>query len=246
MKIRNAVLLAILVVYLIASTSYLIHFQLKSPRQKIVVGRVIDGDTFVTNEGVTIRLLNINTPEKGESGSEEAKSFLKQFENKTVEIELLKEDKYHRTLARIYGPEYINLEIVEKGLAKKFLVDNSELSAFSKAESSAVSQNKGMWSKSSYFSCISVKVNPQEESASIRNKCTKIDITGWKVKDESRKEYKFEHFSLGGVNLHSKEGVDNATDLFWGNKDNIWNNDRDTLYLLDSEGKIVSYYPYGY
>ena len=45
-----------------------------------MISRVIDGDTVELEDGRTIRLLNINTPEKGRPFSDEATDFLKEYE----------------------------------------------------------------------------------------------------------------------------------------------------------------------
>ena len=81
------------------------------------VSRVIDGDTIETNLG-TVRLLGINTPEKGKPGYETAKQFLEQIENKTVELLRDSEDvdKYNRLLRYVhYQGSFVNLEILENG-----------------------------------------------------------------------------------------------------------------------------------
>ncbi|MEM4271300.1 MAG: endonuclease, partial [Candidatus Pacearchaeota archaeon] len=66
------------------------------------------------------------------------------------------------------------------------------------------------------------------------------------IKDESRKIYTFKNITFSSINLHSTIGEDNSTDLFWNSKTDIWNNDRDTLYLFDNEGGIAHYEKYGY
>ncbi|MFH1802619.1 MAG: hypothetical protein ABH864_04155 [archaeon] len=66
------------------------------------------------------------------------------------------------------------------------------------------------------------------------------------VADESRKSYKFPDIVISEVNLHSSKGSDNETDLFWNNEGSIWNNDRDTIYIFDSEGLLVHHNSYGY
>jgi len=48
------------------------------------------------------------------------------------------------------------------------------------------------------------------------------------------------------IALHSGSGIDNSTDLFWNLNSAVWNNDRDSLYLFDSDGRIVHYETYGY
>jgi micrococcal nuclease len=71
-------------------------------------------------------------------------------------------------------------------------------------------------------------------------------VNGWTIKDESRKTYTFGNRSLGEIKINSLPGTDNSTDIYWNSEINIWNNDRDSLYLFDSEGNIVHYESYGY
>jgi len=67
-----------------------------------VVSRVIDGDTIELNDGTTVRLIGIDTPEKGQCGFEEAKQELSLFVL-NEEVVLLPgarddQDKYGRLL----------------------------------------------------------------------------------------------------------------------------------------------------
>ena len=83
-----------------------------------VVERVIDGDTIIVG-GESVRLLGINSPERGEQGFEEAKEFLEMILlGKKVELEfgIPKYDKYNRALAYVHRDgANVNLELVEEG-----------------------------------------------------------------------------------------------------------------------------------
>ncbi|MBU0761189.1 MAG: thermonuclease family protein, partial [Nanoarchaeota archaeon] len=217
-----------------------------SAYRTITISRVIDGDTFKDSTGTSFRLLNINAPEKSEPGYEEAKKFLALFENKTVEIQELAPDKYGRTLARVFAPEYLNLKLVEQGLAKKFLVEDDELKLFSQTEANAIENQKGIWKKSQHFNCLQTKIQAEKETVEIKSLCGEVNIKDWTITDESRKKYKFPDIDLSEVILHTGEGKDNETDLFWQSKQNIWNNDRDTAYIFDKEQALVHYDCYGY
>lgn len=245
MNKKHSLLFALMISGLVFSIFYLPH-RSASNRETVFVSRVIDGDTLALEDGRRIRLLNINTPEKGEYGSDLSSAYLKSFENKSVQIDVVGEDRYQRTLARIYSPEYLNLKIVSSGLAVKFLVSESETKEFAQAEESAIENSLGIWKKSEYFGCISTNIDYKKEIVAIKNSCSPINISLWKIRDESRKSYLFPGILLGSINLHSKNGTDNSTDLFWQSQTNIWNDNRDTLYLLDSENKIVHYHYYGY
>jgi micrococcal nuclease len=85
------------------------------------VERVIDGDTFVLEGGVRVRLLGVNTPETkhprrpveplGPEASEFTKSHI---ENRLITLRFDRErrDRYHRVLAYVYvGERFLNEEI---------------------------------------------------------------------------------------------------------------------------------------
>lgn len=244
MKSSQAFALALLVTLIVVGNFY--FFDSSKKTKSVIMKRAIDGDTFETSDGTTIRLLNINTPEKNQKGYLEAKKFLSKFESKSVELEITGTDKYGRVLAKMFAPDYINLEIIKEGLGKKFLVDESELQDFRKAESAAIENSKGLWEHSEYYGCFSSDIKFKEEILSVRNSCSPVSVENWILADESRKQYKFRDISLGIIRLHTKNGEDNKTDLFWNSAQDVWNNNRDTLYLFDSSGKIVHFNSYGY
>lgn len=247
MKTRYAFLFAILITGLIASNVYIFnHIFNSSPLEEVFISRIIDGDTLVLADNRTIRLANINAPEKDSPLSEKATAFLKSFENSSVNIEFLGLDKYGRYLARIYAPSYLNLELVSQGLASKFLVEEDELKKFSKAEQQAIDSNKGIWKKSDYFGCFSSEIKEKDEIVILKNNCKNIGMINWQLKDESRKIYNFKNISFSMIVIHSSEGDDNSTDIFWDYGSDIWNNDRDSLYLFDNQGRLAHYESYGY
>jgi endonuclease YncB( thermonuclease family) len=243
---RYALLFAILLAGLIISNAYIFtSFSVKDSREKVTISRIVDGDTLKLSDGRTVRLLNINSPEKGTRGANLSAEFLRKFENKTIDIDITGTDKYQRILARIYAPDYLNLAIVEQGLASKFLVQESELSDFAKAEAYAIENSLGIWKKSEYSNCFTISIDAEGEEAAINNACPEINLKNWLLKDESRKIYKFTNISFEKITLHSGSGTSNSTDLFWG-EETVWNNDRDSAYLFDSEGGLAGYETYGY
>ncbi len=254
MNKKYAFILALLITILLANTFFIFNFQSqKSSKETKILARVIDGDTIKTSDGQTVRLLNINAPEKGTLNAELSKQFLEKFLNKSIQLEITGYDKYKRLLARVYAPapqqDYLNLALVKFGLSSKFLVDKSELSEFANAEESAIGQGIGIWNHSAYFNCFKSKIFSKEEKVILESTCGQINLNGWYLKDESRKTYYFKNLSLGRairLAIHSNEGKDNSTDIFWNSKTDIWNNDCDSLYLFDSGGNIAHYETYGY
>lgn len=243
---KYAFLLALLITLLIAVNLSLFTGNVIKEREYAKISRIIDGDTLELEDGRKLRLLNINSPEKSSLHYKEAMNYLSPLLNKTIELETVDTDKYGRTLARIYIPEYLNFELVKQGLANKFLVEESELNEFSEAEESAINAEKGIWKHSSFYNCFSTYIDEKNEKITLINKCNKLNISNWILKDESRQQYEFKELQLAEITLHSNVGKDNETDIFWNSKTNIWNNDRDTLYLFDKEGNIAHFHSYGY
>lgn len=248
---KYSLIIAILITGLLASSLFIISSISKNAdkRSSITVARVIDGDTIETSDGRTLRLLNINSPEKNSPPHILSKNYLSSFVNKSLEMEISGSDKYHRLLVRLYSPEYINKDLVENGLVSKFLVSGSELKSFAQAEEKAISEGKGIWSHSSYYGCFSTQINKNEEFVVIENQCPTINMNHWMLKDESRKTYIFRNITIEksmSLTLFTSEGKDDGKDIFWNSNTNIWNNDRDTLYLFDNQGKIAHHETYGY
>ncbi len=248
MKKKYAFLFAILITLLIASDIYLISIVNKPKATMVFLSRVIDGDTIKLSDGRTLRLLNINAPEKSDSLSTLSKNFLKSFENKSILAEITGTDKYRRNLARIYSlnNEYLNLELVALGFSSKFLVQDSETSLFDNAEKSAVSNYLGIWKKSPYSNCLKAEIKEKEEIVILTNNCNLSKINNWRIKDESRKIYYLNNLSSSQIRLHSGIGKDNASDKYWNSKEDIWNNDKDSIYIFDENNLLVFSDSYGY
>ena len=71
-----------------------------------------------------------------------------------------------------------------------------------------------------------------------------VSLSGWKIEDEGRKHtYIFPSYTLDAgstVTVYTKMGTNSATELYWGSSSPIWNNDGDTAYFYDSNGRLVS------
>lgn len=69
-----------------------------------------------------------------------------------------------------------------------------------------------------------------------------MDLTGWTVEDDASHTYHFpDNFALDAgatVRLHTGDGTDSSTDLYWGSGTYIWNNSGDTCYLYESDGTL--------
>ena len=122
------------------------------------VRRVIDGDTFVLEDGIKVRLIGIDAPETNhplkpvEYFAPESKQFLVTLvEGQDVKLVLGvdKTDRYGRMLAYVYIHDtiHVNLEMLRLGFATAYLLYPHVLEDdFLAAEIEARRSGLGMWS----------------------------------------------------------------------------------------------------
>jgi micrococcal nuclease len=171
-KLILLVLLAVIVyvAYKISPSSFkgIIH----SSEEKLIVKRVVDGDTFVMSNNERVRLIGIDTPEKFQSSKLEkdaertgkdkkaiqelgkvASEYVKNMvEGKVVTLvrdgKSSDKDKYNRLLRYIYLEDgtCVNAKIIEDGYANaytKFPFDKEI--EFRKLEKEARTNKRGLW-----------------------------------------------------------------------------------------------------
>jgi len=122
------------------------------------VVEVVDGDTIKIKDNIRVRLLGIDSPEKGECYYEESREFLKEFlEGKTVNLEkdISGKDDYGRPLRYVILPSddpeqdniLINDYIVRQGYAQAVSSppDNRYRDLLSSAQDEAIRENRGLW-----------------------------------------------------------------------------------------------------
>lgn len=123
-------------------------------REQTIVTNVIDGDTIVISGGERVRLLGIDTLEKGEFFYKESKGRMEQLvENKEVMLEKEgdNKDQYGRLLRYIFlNDTNINLQMVEEGFAICYFYEESKYQAVCKDLEENAMQNKiGRWQNKS-------------------------------------------------------------------------------------------------
>lgn len=194
--------------------------------KEVHVDRVIDGDTIVSGNE-SIRLLGINTPERGEFLYEEAKTFLESLVlNETVRLEFVGErkDKYKRTLAYIFlGAENVNVKMVENGFANYYFYNGRDKHSNSLEDAWKVCLDNevNLCEKSDNLCAPCVNLT----SNSIINSCNfSCDITNWTIKGEGREKYIF------NITLSQNEKTGFALNL---------EDSGGSLYLQDDEGRLV-------
>ena len=116
-----------------------------------IVTRIVDGDTIVVEGGDRIRLLDIDTPEKGQTCYKEAKDRLTELiDGKQVELKSGKEDKdtYDRLLRYVfYNGTNINMLMVREGWANLYFYnkDTPYYSQLIEAEQAAKIDGLCVW-----------------------------------------------------------------------------------------------------
>jgi endonuclease YncB( thermonuclease family) len=244
MEKKFALIVALLVSLLILGNYYFFSSPISEKgRETVIVTRAIDGDTLDLEDGRRVRLVNINTPEKGEFGSDLAVGFLSELENESVELVVTGTERYGRLLGKIYFEgEYINLRIVEEGLAHYYLVQEEDISDFVDAQKKAFELEKGIWKRSEFYGCLDVEIDKYEEFVRIKDRCD-VNFKGWDLKDESTNTYRFKKDIDAEFVLYSAEGSENETALYWG-RGKAWNDDGDSIFIRDSNGLLVYYFNY--
>lgn len=119
------------------------------------VRRVIDGDTLVvvTPSGEeTVRLLAVDTPERGDCYAPEATRFLaeKTAEGVVLESDVTQpdRDRFGRLLRYVnVNEQNLNLQMLQQGMARRYDLRGRDryAAAFDAAEAQARSEGVGLW-----------------------------------------------------------------------------------------------------
>lgn len=123
----------------------------RGPTERARVERVVDGDTVALADGRRVRLLGINTPEKGEPLYEEAAATLRELvqgQEVTLEFDEERKDQYDRTLAYLFkGELFVNGELVRRGLAYCFTwaPNTAHEDDFISLQRDARAARRGLW-----------------------------------------------------------------------------------------------------
>lgn len=146
------------------------------------VTEVIDGDTFKTENGESIRLLGVNTPEMTDSGGDIAKDFLTLLilhTNVRLEKDITDRDDYGRLLRYVYmNGKFVNAELVRMGYAETrfYPPDTIHKRELESLEKIAVRNERGLWSFSVFqlpdTTGAYVKRFPKEKA--------KLEIISWR------------------------------------------------------------------
>ena len=210
----------------------------------VTVSSITDGDTIKVRFGNgsvdTVRLIGINTPEKGECFAAEATAALKSL--LTAEI---------------------NEEMVAQGfaLARDYPPDSRYATRLSAAQKKASNARLGLWAADACGVAGGgvIKVGhieydaPGNDNENLNGEWVElvnpgpgsVIMIGWVLKDESASHrFNFPNgFTLAAganVKVFTGCGTNTATDLYWCKSGSaVWNNNGDTAFILDPNGNVI-------
>jgi len=108
-------------------------------------------------------------------------------------------------------------------------------------------QSKIVITNASFIAQSPEKENLNEEWVEIANQGDADAIlAGWTLQDQQNHTYSFLDFTLkpgAKARIHTGEGNNTDTDLYWSRSSAVWNNDGDVATLKDASGSIVAHYP---
>jgi micrococcal nuclease len=217
-----------------------------------------------------VRLIGIDTPETGEEYADEASAALEKLVGGAtvyLETDVETRDQYGRLLAYVWfgdqAKKMANVELLKQGLATIYTVPPNVkwMDRMREVQDEAQAAKRGLWGEPSESPLQIVKVEydaPGDDSLNLNEEYVTFDVLvsgivsgtllGYSVEDETGHRYSFPDriFKKGDVfKLHSGQGQDTQTDLYWGASGAaIWNNDGDMVKVLDPEDKIVENYEY--
>lgn len=131
--------------------------------ETVKVAHVYDGDTIKLADGRKLRIIGINTPERGREGEkdqpfyQEAKNHLQQIvEKNNTQLKIIvgkdKRDRYKRLLAHIFTlqGENITASMLKKGIGFSIAIPPNVNfnTCYQNAEHEAKKQNRGIWQHS--------------------------------------------------------------------------------------------------
>ena len=228
----------------------------------MTVTEVVDGDTFYLGNGDKVRMLGINTPESGRPYSEEATEFLTNM-ILGKEVSLVNDskngdsDSYGRLLAHVYVDDtFVNYEIIKAGFAfwYPYTSGTDFDSEYEEAQDYASNNMAGLWTESSYNLTIDyIEYDPEGDEAEgeyvvlTNHENYNVSMVGWFLQDEAAQtayEFDFIITNNTSIRIYTGDGTDNATTLFWGWHQGIWNNSGDFAIIQDENGYMVDSYRY--
>lgn len=224
--------------------------------------QAVDGESFRLKDARIVRCLGLASPNKDESGAAAATTALNALvSNRELRMEPGRPDKdtNGHVLAYVFdGRILVNEELVRQGWAHVCRpVSAKYRQRLLAAQEEARAAGRGIWAGLTNALVSIAEVKPRstggtealhDEYVVLQNRGSNaVDLTGWSVIDEGNHRYLFPQFMLAPgakATLRSGVGRNIATDLYWGSRTPIWNNNGDSLTLKNAQGRLVVTYVY--
>lgn len=255
---RKHVALVLVFVAMASVAAYLHASQVTERGIESTVSRVVDGDTIELANGDVVRLIGIDAPEKNQPYSDGIVEELRKLEGKKVRLEkdVTNKDRYGRYLRYVFlDDHFVNLELVQSGLAYVYIVDPDDRygEELSRAEADAREGGIGIWERSEHSGCVELldlhynakgddSKNLGDEYFSISNTCgSEIFADGWTARNKFD-GYRIPRFTLLGgksVRIVTGNGSKSSGFVFLSLGRPIWSNKEDEFYLIDGSGRII-------
>ncbi|VVB80824.1 Staphylococcal nuclease homologue [uncultured archaeon] len=159
---------------------------------------VIDGDTFVLNNGDTIRLQGIDTPEQGDINYDKTAFELQdRLIGKKLTFEGTTDDLYGRKVRFVFSDgKNVNVEMVREGWATAFMHKGTKYEQeIELAQHEARIARKGVW-------------NINDESYKrLSRKCAELGCPSGTIAVASKQGEVFYNCACSATNLISKENI---------------------------------------
>lgn len=175
-------------------------------------------------------------------------------------------DRYGRLLAYLaYEGTTFNRRLIETGHARMYDSRFSKRDEFAALERAAMENGTGAWacrtptdggdgSGGDSDAPVSISVHPDadgsdgdnlnDEYVTLTNTGdTELDLEGWTLSDAAGHAYEFGDVTLApgdSITVHTGSGTDTETDVYWGSKRPVWNNDGDTVVVQNASGSVVA------
>jgi len=166
--------------------------------QTFLVTYVVDGDTIEIEGEEKVRLICMDTPEKGEEFYDEAKEYLENLVlGKKVELvkDISDKDRYGRLLRYVYADGiFVNEKIVREGYAKmyRYKPDIKLCSVIEYAEEYAKEKERGIWEEKNILKEEEKSENEIGEETYSKENCqcvTDLDCSDFSTHAEAQRCY---------------------------------------------------------
>jgi len=146
------------------------------------VTEVIDGDTFKTKAGSTVRLLGVNAPEINDPGGDIAKQMLTcliKDRNVRLEGDVTDRDDYGRLLRYVFvNGDFVNAEMIRMGCAELrfYPPDTLYFRKMRELEKIAIRNRQGLWA----FPVFQISDTTDTIIAEVSKTGKDVDVISWR------------------------------------------------------------------